>query len=642
MRELLNAGLALTQIRTQFDPSLTSGAYEQDLFDVRRILTSKGSRWWRRFSGEYRRAESRMASVLRPPRTPELARRIQLVDAVIDAQRQLASIQEQEVLGEGMFGARWRGRESDWGALAKLTDWVQNLQDDVGSGEVPAGIIDFLADSPPVANLKPLVEAVEDAARVHTTAANVILAELEAARKVLLDLGMRNPLLNYRPLRSRGLEVVDELPEQVYRVLVEEGKSMSFTPASEEEMADLLGQPAEEEAGDGPAARHTDTRLQTALSSQDLQARLLSTYRLANSFIQEQGVNTLFLALGMLTWYESEGSEEAKIAPLLLLPVALERSNVRERFRLRHTGEDPGENLSLREKSRTDFGVTLPDLLDADDLAIGAYFESLEQAIGDLPQWSVDRARIALGFFSFSKFLMYRDLDAANWPDSVNPTEHPIMGALLHDGFDEPPPAIGSDDHLDQLLPPSQLHHVVDADGSQTLALLDVNEGRNLVVQGPPGTGKSQTITNMIAEALGRGRTVLFVSEKMAALEVVKRRLDNVGLGDACLELHSHKTTKKSVLEELQRTLDLGRPILGQVEADLETLTALRDPFELLLSLSHRPVGELTNTGVGAMGLKRGRPVQFHWPLVGPQKGRLPLLVPWGLGPAPRGLATAP
>ena len=232
MRELLNAGLALTQIHTQFDPSLTSGAYEQDLFDVRRILTSKGSRWWRRFSGEYRRAESRMASVLRPPRTPELARRIQLIDAVIDAQRQLASIQEQEVLGEGLFGARWRGRESDWGALAKLTDWVQNLQDDVGSGEVPAGIIDFLADSPPVANLKPLVEPVEDAARVHTTAANVILAELEAARKVLLDLGMRNPLLNYRPLRSRRLEVVDELPEQVYRVLVEEGKSMSFAPAS--------------------------------------------------------------------------------------------------------------------------------------------------------------------------------------------------------------------------------------------------------------------------------------------------------------------------------------------------------------------------------------------------------------------------
>ena len=140
---------------------------------------------------------------------------------------------------------------------------------------------------------------------------------------------------------------------------------------------------------------------------------------------------------------------------------------------------------------------------------------------------------MVLGFFSFSKFLMYRDLDVNIWPDSSKPTEHPIIGALLHEGFDELAPTISSDDHLDQHLMVKDVNHVVDADGSQTLALVDVNNGRNLVVQGPPGTGKSQTITNMIAEAIGQGRTALFVSEKMAALEVVKRRLDNVGLGDA-------------------------------------------------------------------------------------------------------------
>mgnify|MGYP001189485946 CR=1 FL=1 len=233
MRELLDAGLALTRIHADFDPSLTPDAYQQDLLNVRHTLTSKGSGWWRKFSGEYRRAESRLASVLRSPRPPELARQIQLIDAVIDAQRQLALIQEQEALGEGLFGARWRGQESDWGALARLTQWVQDLQEDVGSGQVPAGIIDFLADSPQVASLGPLVEAVEDAAQVHTTAANAIRAQLEAARKTLLDLGMRNPLLNYRPLRSRGLEVVDELPEQVYRVLVEEAKPARF-PAEPE------------------------------------------------------------------------------------------------------------------------------------------------------------------------------------------------------------------------------------------------------------------------------------------------------------------------------------------------------------------------------------------------------------------------
>ena len=94
---------------------------------------------------------------------------------------------------------------------------------------------------------------------------------------------------------------------------------------------------------------------------------------------------------------------------------------------------------------------------------------------------------------------MYRDLDVGIWPEGAKPTEHPIIGALLHEGSQESASTISSDDHLDQNLTPSQVHHVVDADGSQTLAVVDVDDGRNLVVQGPPGTGKSQTITNMIA-----------------------------------------------------------------------------------------------------------------------------------------------
>ena len=137
---------------------------------------------------------------------------------------------------------------------------------------------------------------------------------------------------------------------------------------------------------------------------------------------------------------------------------------------------------------------------------------------------------------------------------------------------------------------------MVDADSSQSLALVDVNDGRNLVVQGPPGTGKSQTITNMIAEALGGSRTVLFVSEKMAALEVVKRRLDGVGLGDACLELHSPTSPpKKSVLDELHRTLDAGRPKLTQTQSDLDTLTSSQQRLNAYCDAVNEPVRE---TGV--------------------------------------------
>ncbi|PKB72648.1 MAG: hypothetical protein BZY75_06030 [SAR202 cluster bacterium Io17-Chloro-G7] len=418
---------------------------------------------------------------------------------------------------------------------------------------------------------------------------------LESARKELLDLGLRNPLLNYRLLRTRGLEMVDEVPSEVYRQLTAEGKAISFVPSvlreAGGEIDDNLGQPTEEETSGGLAPRHTDSRLQTSSSSQELQSRLLATYYLANTFIQEQGVNTLFLALGMLTWREGD-NDEGRRAPLVLVPVALDRTNVRTRFQLRHTGDEPGDNLSLRERLRNEFGVELPELPDTEDLDIVAYLRAIAKSVEEFPEWSVDPGSIVLGFFSFSKFLMYRDLDTAIWPDSDKPEEHSIIGSLLHEGFSEPAPSINDDEHLDQYLPPSQVHHVVDADSSQTLVLVDVNDGRNLIVQGPPGTGKSQTITNMIAEALGHGRTVLFVSEKMAALEVVKRRLDGIGLGDTCLELHSHKTTKKTVLDELERTLELGRPRLGQVEADLDALTALRERLNLYCEEINAPVDE--------------------------------------------------
>ena len=137
--------------------------------------------------------------------------------------------------------------------------------------------------------------------------ADVVATRLEAARRELLDLGLRNPLLNYRLLRSRGVEVLEESPAEVFRILVQEGRTMSFLPAVEDGAGDDLGQPEGEEA-DRPAGRHTDTRLQTGHSFAELQARLLSTYHLANTFIQEQGVYPLLLALGMVNWYESDSS----------------------------------------------------------------------------------------------------------------------------------------------------------------------------------------------------------------------------------------------------------------------------------------------------------------------------------------------
>ena len=429
------------------------------------------------------------------------------------------------------------------------------------------------------------------------TPKNIIRARIEESRKELLDLSLRNRLLNWRPLTARGVEVVGENVAQVFATLVADKKTMTFLPAVNE--TTMFPDLDEEESDastpwrDVPeplaSADQTDNKLQTAETPANLQKRLLNTYRLANSSIQETGVNTLFLGLGMLKWYESDSSQEERQAPLVLVPVRLERTSVRARFRLGHTGDDLGVNLSLLEKVREDFALELPgaDVLepeDGQDIDVAGYISQVEDVVrrSALSRWSVEPDRIVLGFFSFNKLLMYLDLD----PGLPSVIDNEIITALFgDDGFLEPQSDIGDHESLDDRLSPGDVFHVLDADSSQTLAIHDAAQGRNMVIKGPPGTGKSQTITNIIAEAIAQGKRTLFVSEKMAALEVVKRRLDSIGLGAACLELHSHKTNKRETLRELGRTLnlsaqmtdDLGGNLLAQLSRTRRQLSAYAD-----------------------------------------------------------------
>jgi very-short-patch-repair endonuclease len=418
---------------------------------------------------------------------------------------------------------------------------------------------------------------------------------------------LRNPLLNYRPSKARGVEVVDELPTEIFRILVDERKAMTFKAGpedlgSETEPYELLAQPEEVTDDGGPAARHVDRQLQTNVPSAKLQSRLLKTDHDARIFIEEQGVSILYLALGMLRWFESSSSQEPRRAPLILIPVTLERSNVRERYRLKYTEEDLDDNLSLMNKLWLEFGIQLPQMPPQEDLDVAAYFDVVEESVRGEPRWSVDQDAVVLGFFSFGKLLMYRDLDKGNWPQGRGPSDHPIIKVLFDDDPSEAEPQLPEDEFLDRHLDPAEVHQVMDADSSQTLALLDVKSGRNLVVQGPPGTGKSQTITNIIAEAVGHGRTVLFVAEKMAALEVVKRRLDAVGLGEACLELHSRKANKRLFVQELDRTIRLGRPRLEETEEDLRLLTEMRDRLNTYSEAMNTPIGESGVTPYRAIG----------------------------------------
>ena len=405
---------------------------------------------------------------------------------------------------------------------------------------------------------------------------------LNTDRRELLDLSLRNTLLNFRPLKAKGVEVVDELSRETYRILVTDGRKMTFAHVAAEEGAAeveevngspaLLDQPEERESG-GPAARHVDSVLQTPYVGKHLQRRLLNTYYAARTEIEEHGVNVLFLALGTLLWYESDESAEPRIAPLVLIPVELDRRSAEAKFSIGYNEAEVGSNLSLYHKVKTDFGFDLPIFEDSDELDIDAYLSQVERCVAKLNRWQVRRNDIQLGFFSFTKLLMFEDLEPGKWVNNGDGALPSVLSSLLGDGIEGTGVPQAASDRLDHLEAGS-LHPIWDADSSQTQAIMDVLAGRNLVIQGPPGTGKSQTITNLIAEAAISGKTVLFVAEKMAALEVVKRRLDNACLGDLCLELHSRKSNKRAVLDDLRATMSLGQPQVGDVETDYRSLAS--------------------------------------------------------------------
>lgn len=441
---------------------------------------------------------------------------------------------------------------------------------------------------------------------------NLIVDRLESARRDLLDIGTRSRLISTPRSsgRSTRLEIADELSDEVFRLLVVDRKAMSFLPrpgADDDETDDgapRLFQPDEEEEVDesGMAVRHTDDKLQTHLKSEGLQKKLLRLYYDAKTSQEEQGVNILYLATGFLKWFEAPSSDRERFAPLILIPVELDRTSAKSRFKIRWDEQEIATNLSLQEKLRLEFNVDLPDAPDVEELSPRDYFAKVEEAIAAQPRWEVCPNDIVLWFFSFSKFLMFRDLRPECWPDDRAIEKHGLVSAVLGSGFGYEPPICGDDDNIDGVLPPIDMVHVDNADSSQSVAIEEVRLGRNLVIQGPPGTGKSQTIMNMIAAAVKSGRKVMFVAEKMAALEVVKRRLDNIGLGDMCLELHSHKANKREVLGQLARTLSLGQPKLSDVQRLAEELTEYRDRLNRHAEIMHTPLEPAAMTPFHILG----------------------------------------
>jgi len=440
--------------------------------------------------------------------------------------------------------------------------------------------------------------------------------KLERARTELLDLSARNRLLNIpqSAKAARSLEIVDERSDEIFRLMVRESRAFTFLAGrpdrsgvndespDAEEIVDLA-QPDDESVDDrGILSRHADTRLQTRMTPSGLQKRLLDLNDDARTLEEEQGVNILFLALGTLKWIDPINAANIRFAPLILIPVALERGNAAEKFKLRWRQEEPAANLSLEAFLDRVHGLKLPPFDTSEDFDPASYLAAVAEAITAKAGWSVQPNHIVLGFFSFAKFLMYRDLDASVWPTKGRISDQPLIRALLADGFEAPDELVPDDVAIDPYIAPADMLHIVDSDSSQTLAVHEVRRGRNLVIQGPPGTGKSQTIANIIASAIADGKTVLFLAEKMAALEVVKRRLDTKGVGDACLELHSNKANKRALLEELRRTWQLGTPKGDWPDTLNARLVEARDRLNAHAERLHRANGKAGLTPYAVIG----------------------------------------
>ena len=429
---------------------------------------------------------------------------------------------------------------------------------------------------------------------------------LEDARRRLVETGTRNRLIhvNRSAKRANVLDVVGERSADVFDLLRTSGKTMRFQPVEEEETPSeaeplLLALAEDPEDPGAREARYRDLLLETRLGPEALQRRLLRLFTDARTAEEEQGVNILYLAMGFLRWYESDSSDVMRESPLILVPVELVRDDRRASFNLRARDTEIVTNLPLQERLRADFGFELPELLDEDGFTPDAYFDELTDRIAGRPRWSLDRDGMQLGFFSFSKLLMMRDLEPERWPEDAFEA-HPVLGGLLDGGFERCSPLFGPQERLDPRLEPGDLLHVVPADASQTRVIEEVRAGRNLVVQGPPGTGKSQTIANIIAAAAHDGKRVLFVAEKMAALSVVHDRLRKVGLGDLCLEIHSRAANKREMLGELARTLAAGASA-PETPDPPDALREARDRLNGVAELLHAPVPGYAFTPFRAM-----------------------------------------
>lgn len=377
---------------------------------------------------------------------------------------------------------------------------------------------------------------------------------LEKYKEKLLDLGNGNKLLNFKTIKTENLEIIygdtkdifnkinqglsldildsDSFFKEKYRYL--NNTQLNELNISRREYLESLSSYCNEKVilGYKPSV-YVNSSLKN----------IYDKYKLA---INEKGINTLYLACYFLNYKDKDSLSTFK-APLLLIPLSIVKDDKKKTYSVLSSDEDVIVNPTLRYKLMDSFKIELKDEFNNLDEFLKHVNEKIKNE-----NWIISD-EVYIGHFSFLKMAMYEDLKENESHVLSNPLIKQIFGRIV-DRVEEVEDSTDYQNDKDIFI---NLHNVVDADASQERAILAAKNGKSLILQGPPGTGKSQTITNLISEFLYEGKKVLFISEKIAALNIVYNNLSKVGLNDYLLELHSHKANKKEVIEEFARVLNL-------------------------------------------------------------------------------------
>ncbi|MDR0779035.1 MAG: DUF4011 domain-containing protein [Methanomassiliicoccaceae archaeon] len=396
--------------------------------------------------------------------------------------------------------------------------------------------------------------------------AKSVVNDIERLRSQLLEMGKTNNLVNYQIKDERTIQITDSDAEEVLTKLVTDGGGLKVTNVK-------------------MAAAGSDD-LRSLLSRSDIDARLERLIQRYREDFDDLGYTTIFVALGFITWKGKGGAK----APVVLLPVRLNRDDTGS-VRIFWSGDDVCVSPTLIEKLK-ESNVRVPPLEPVETVTdLRKCMDILKASIEGRSEFGTN-TQIVIDVFDFSKSVMYNDLDTSSWPHIS-----PLVDKILR------PPA-GNIEKAAERDIPSCTYSILNADASQMYVVMDVLDGHSVVVEGPPGTGKSQTIANIIAECLGNKKTVLFVSEKMAALNIVKKRLDDADLTRYVLELHSENSNRKNFLKEMERSMTSEPQSEPQSEQECMKLERVRGELDAYASAIAGPVGKRELTPYQLIGMR--------------------------------------